>query len=587
MKKQNVIDNSHNRWHYLVWGIGLIFPALFTIVSRVLMAQMSQEVVALLEHDSSTLSKILLIAASLLFGALIAEVSIGLFRCMLQKVRVEEELYERQTLFTRLVRMKLSGLDGLNRGELMQRYNHDVSLAAAAITIDLEKCVYPFLIGIGYCFAIMLKQGFVGIVLLCLIAVIAILNYRYIKKYQRLEKDILARKDDYSRQIDFSYTGKMMIRNCNLRSFAEKQINDAADAILNAEQKKVKLTWKKSISSDLLISFCSTLTLPVVCVIAHYGYLTLPEVMFIASLGASIMGFTSNFANALINLRNDYVSKTRVNELLSIPQENYGTEQEREVAGSKACGENHKVQDEKLRQLADSDSEGLFFHNVTIHYQDHVVLSDLCAEFRKGEITALIGKSGSGKSSLLKAIPQITEYEGEIKIGDVSLNQLPPNVIRKEVTYIADDNELYDTTLIENIRYGNESAATKEILSAMKAAQLLEFINQDTVMEVNAGGEGSRFSGGQKQRIAIARGLLKNSKVMLLDEPTSALDVMTEQKIMKQLRVLADQGACIIMAAHRLSAIASADRICLIKDKKLYENISFTEAIEYLSSGEE
>lgn len=592
MRKNHNIYRMLNCNNYIIWLVGLLFPSLATIVSRVSIAKMSQDIVSEIESGNSNLKIIILIALSLLCGACIAEIAVGIFHYMLQKVRVDSEVKVRDNVFVRIIRMKLCGLEQRNRGEMTQRYNNDTAMVASALTVDIENCIFPFVIGIGYCVVIMFKQVYVGLVLFLLIVIIAIQNVYYLKKFQNIEKAILQAKEAYTGKVDMAYSAKMTIRFFELQRLMNKKIEQAGNEVFNAERKRVALSLKKAFTNDMLITFCSTLTLPIVCVIAKFGYLSLPEVMFIASLSSSIMGFTGSFSNALIQLKRDAVSKQRIEELLLLEQETY-SEQE-SLVDTKVKEEEQSILDTESQTIEDEQIEkkynlepGISFHNVSIRYGEHLVLNQVSMDIRAGEITALVGNSGSGKSSLLKALVGFNDYEGTIRIHNVDIATMTVDEIRNQITYIADDNEMYHTTLVENMKFGNSSATNQDVVTAMNAVGLFEFLDENGVNDIDVGEEGNRLSGGQRQRVAIARGLLKNSKIILLDEPTSAIDVISEQRVMEQLRYLADQGANILMSTHSISAITSADRILMVKDQKLMDSIALDEVIEYLSAGKE
>lgn len=592
MRKNHNIYRMLNCNNYIIWLVGLLFPSLATIVSRVSIAKMSQDIVSEIESGNSNLKTIIFISLSLLCGAFIAEIAVGIFHYMLQKVRVDSEVKVRENVFIRIIRMKLCGLEQRNRGEMTQRYNNDTAMVASALTVDIENCIFPFVIGIGYCVLIMLKQVYVGLFLLLFIVIIAIQNVYYLKKFQNIEKAILQAKEKYTGKIDMSYSAKMTIRFFELQRLMNEKIEQAGNDVYNTERKRVSLSLKKAFTSDMLIAFCSTLTLPIVCVIAKFGYLSLPEVMFITSLSSSIMGFTGSFSNALIQLKRDAVSKQRIEELLFIEQETYSEQEslvdmkEEEEEHSILGVQSQTIEGEQIEKKYNSEPR-ISFQNVSIRYGEHLVLNQVSMDIRAGEITALVGNSGSGKSSLLKALVGFNDYEGTIKIHNVDLATMTVDEIRNQITYIADDNELYHTTLVENIKFGNSLATNQEVVTAMNAVGLFEFLDENGVNDIDVGEEGNRLSGGQRQRVAIARGLLKNSKIILLDEPTSAIDVISEQRVMEQLRYLADQGANILMSTHSISAITSADRILMVKDQKLMDSIALDEVIEYLSAGKE
>ena len=193
------------------------------------------------------------------------------------------------------------------------------------------------------------------------------------------------------------------------------------------------------------------------------------------------------------------------------------------------------------------------------------ILDKINIDISGGKMTALVGLSGSGKSTILNLIPRFYNVtSGDIKIDNQSINDLSINSLRKEISLVSQDTTLFDDTIKNNIAYANLEASNEEITEAAKKSFASEFIEKlpdgyDTVIGEN----GLRLSGGEKQRISIARAMLKRSSIILLDEATSSLDADTEQKIQKALALLTKNKTTVVIA-HRLSTILNSDQIYVI-----------------------
>ena len=187
-----------------------------------------------------------------------------------------------------------------------------------------------------------------------------------------------------------------------------------------------------------------------------------------------------------------------------------------------------------------------------------------------GKMTALVGHSGAGKSTILNLIPRFYNAEsGKIKIDEQPINDLTINSVRKNISLVSQDTTLFDDTIKNNIAYANLDASYEEIVEAGKFSFASEFIEKltkkyDTVIGEN----GVRLSGGEKQRLSIARAILKKSPIILLDEATSSLDAETEDKIQKAISFLT-KGRTTIVIAHRLSTILNSDKIYVIDHGKV------------------
>ena len=212
------------------------------------------------------------------------------------------------------------------------------------------------------------------------------------------------------------------------------------------------------------------------------------------------------------------------------------------------------------------------FENVDFKYSENEVkiLNSLNLKIPGGKMTALVGHSGAGKSTILNLIPRFYNTEsGEIKIDEQSINDLTVNSVRKNISLVSQDTTLFDDTIKNNIAYANLDASYEEIVEAGKFSFASEFIEKlpkkyDTIIGEN----GVRLSGGEKQRLSIARAILKKSPIILLDEATSSLDAETEDKIQKAISFLT-KGRTTIVIAHRLSTILNSDKIYVIDHGKV------------------
>ncbi len=213
------------------------------------------------------------------------------------------------------------------------------------------------------------------------------------------------------------------------------------------------------------------------------------------------------------------------------------------------------------------------FKNVTYGYgQEKDVLNDLSFKVNKGEIYALVGSSGGGKTTICHLIPNFYKIEsGDILIDGVSIKNITMQSLRQNIGIVQQDVYLFNASIKDNILYGNPNATEEDVILAAKRANIHDFVlslenGYDTVI----GERGVKLSGGQKQRLSIARVFLKNPPILILDEATSALDNSTEILIQKSLDELC-KGRTTIVVAHRLSTIKNADTIAVIEDGKIIE----------------
>ena len=209
----------------------------------------------------------------------------------------------------------------------------------------------------------------------------------------------------------------------------------------------------------------------------------------------------------------------------------------------------------------------IIFDNVKFSYSDNEsqILNSINLSLPGKKMTALVGHSGAGKSTIIKLIPRFYNIsEGDIKIDDQSINDCTLFSLRKNISLVSQDTTLFDDTVKNNITYANLDATQKEIEEAAKYSYAHEFIDKlPQKYETIIGENGVRLSGGEKQRLSIARAILKKSPIILLDEATSSLDAETEDKIQKAITFLT-KGRTTIVIAHRLSTILNSDKIYVI-----------------------
>ena len=238
------------------------------------------------------------------------------------------------------------------------------------------------------------------------------------------------------------------------------------------------------------------------------------------------------------------------------------------------------------------DEASIKLNNVNFRYKSNVkniVLKDININIAGKKMTALVGHSGSGKSTILNLIPRVYDvHSGEIVIDNQRIKDLKLNSLRKEISIVDQNTTLFDDTVFNNIKYAKPSASDQEVFNASKISMSTDFIEKlENKFETLIGENGVKLSGGEKQRISIARALLKDSKIILLDEATSSLDSETEEKIQKAIEELTKNKTTVVIA-HRLSTILNSENIYvidkgtveaygkhkeLLKDCSLYKNL--------------
>ncbi|MBE5979546.1 MAG: ABC transporter ATP-binding protein [Paenibacillaceae bacterium] len=216
------------------------------------------------------------------------------------------------------------------------------------------------------------------------------------------------------------------------------------------------------------------------------------------------------------------------------------------------------------------DDYGVEFINVTFGYDGTEVVRDINLKMEKNTMTALVGESGSGKSTLAKLLIHYYDVKkGAICIGGQDISQLSLKMLNDMVSYVSQDNFLFNISLMENIRVGKPGASDHEVMEAAQKAQCIEFINQmPQGFDTMAGDCGNQLSGGEKQRITLARAILKDAPIVVLDEATAYADPENEEKMGEVIARLV-KNKTLLVIAHRLSSVIRADQICVMEKGQL------------------
>ena len=288
--------------------------------------------------------------------------------------------------------------------------------------------------------------------------------------------------------------------------------------------------------------------LPVGVLLYLSGALTPARLTLAIILSLSVIGPVSWFNNAVNDYKSIQYAIRDVNEILELS----------ELADAKepVC----------LKDFAISLKQVRFAYNE----QDGDVLHGIDLTLPQGSFTALVGPSGGGKSTVAKLIARFWDVTGgSISIGGIDIRQIPLSQLAQIVSFVSQDNFLFNCSLLENIRLGNPNASDEEVMAAAKAAQCEEFIQRlDKGWDTPAGEAGGKLSGGERQRIAIARAILKDAPIVILDEATAFTDPENEAQLQASIARLT-KGKTLLVIAHRLSTIKDADHIVVLKNGRM------------------
>jgi len=281
------------------------------------------------------------------------------------------------------------------------------------------------------------------------------------------------------------------------------------------------------------------------------GAITPGEVLVVIAYAGTVYQPMSGIASTIGELRAASAAAERVFEVLDQP---------------------HVVAPRHATPPAARAQGRLSFDKVSFEYSaGRRVLDDISFSVDPGQLVALVGPTGAGKSTIASLLLRLYDPRtGCVTLDDVDLRRLPLGWLREQIAFVPQEPALFNASLRENIRYGRLNATDEEVLSAAMAANLDELLEDPRGLDLVVGGRGNTLSGGQRQRVAIARAFLKNAPVLILDEPTSALDAATEVLVMDALEQLfADRTAIVI--AHRLSTVYRASQVLVVREGRIVQ----------------
>jgi subfamily B ATP-binding cassette protein MsbA len=230
------------------------------------------------------------------------------------------------------------------------------------------------------------------------------------------------------------------------------------------------------------------------------------------------------------------------------------------------------VTDKRNAQVARSFSNGIWFDNVSFAYKETPVLKNIDLTIAAGQMVAVVGMSGVGKSTLVDLIPRFYDVTaGRVCVDGVDVRDLTVRSLRAQIAIVTQHTFLFNDTIRRNIAYGEPERSMEDVIAAAKAAHAHEFIlGLPKQYDSMIGEMGMQLSGGQRQRLAIARAVLKNAPILILDEATSSLDTESERLVQDALETLMSTRTTIVIA-HRLSTVRKADRIVVMVDGAVVE----------------
>ena len=458
----------------------------------------------------------------------------------------------REKLFTHIHKLPFTFFEDNETGQLMSRIMNDVNIMQSTITRMLKEFIQngiTLIALLGWIFYLKWDWALISILILP-IMILPIGNIaRKLKKLSHKGQEILA---DLSSTILESFSGVKVVRAFGMEDMESQKFNSFSGSFLNVMKKNVKYVEIPSPFLELLGVISASV------ILWYGGFQVLTDKVSQGTFLAFIVGLFMMYAPVRLliklyaNIQSSLAAAERVFSVLDLEEE--------------------KINEGNLELFGLKKS--IEYQNIAFKYpsRDTQVLSNINIVLEKSKILAIVGMSGSGKTSLVDLLFRFHDpLSGKILIDGINIKDYTLKSLRGSLSLVSQETFLFNDTIRKNIAYGRPDASEVDIVEAAKAAHVDLFANSfDGGYDTIIGERGVKLSGGQRQRISIARAILRNSSILVLDEATSALDSESEKSVQDALNNLMEDRTT-FMIAHRLSTIKHADSIIVLDKGKIVE----------------
>ncbi|MBW3520228.1 ABC transporter ATP-binding protein [Flavobacterium sp. NKUCC04_CG] len=458
----------------------------------------------------------------------------------------------RNAMYKKTVELPLSFFSEKRKGDVISRMTSDVLEIQYSFLSILEIIIrepLTILFTIIAMFAISTK---LTLFVFIFIPISGIIISKLGKTLKKSSQKASEEQGFFLSLIEESLAGLKVIKGFN----SEKRFNDKfQDSTLSFYHLNNKILNRQNLSSPLS-EFLGIVTIAVLLVFGGTMVLvdkTLSGSMFIGyiAMAYNILTPAKAISKGLYSLKRGDAAAERILEILE---------------------ETNQIENKKDAIVKNSFESDININNISFQYEKETVLKDFSLKINKGQTVALVGQSGSGKSTIANLLTRFWDINsGSITIDGIELRDLDLHSLRALTGLVTQDSILFNDTIKNNLKIGKENATDEEIVDALKIANAYEFVKDLPLgIDTNIGDSGNKLSGGQKQRLSIARAVLKNPPIMILDEATSALDTESEKLVQDAIENMMKNRTSIVIA-HRLSTIQKADLIVVMQKGRIVE----------------
>ncbi len=466
-------------------------------------------------------------------------------------------------MYEHLLYADLAYVQSQSSGRLISRFTNDIILMRGAVSNMLVGCAKYFLSVVFLIIIMFSLEPFLSMFVFLAFPIAIYPVQKLGRKMRRITGDAQEELSNYTARLDETFQSIKIIKSFCAEKIESVRAKEITTKILTFYKKSAMLN---SLTSPVMEFLCG---LAIACVLWYGGFQVISGDMTIGELFTFIAAFVSAYrpfkslVSLNVNLQEGLAAANRIFNILDTKP---------------------LIQDNANALKPDFGCPEIFFEKITLNFEEKEAIKLVNLKIEKAKTYAIVGKSGSGKTSLANLLVRFYDpTEGRVLINSNDIKDISVTHLRNQIAMVSQDTILVDASIAENIAYGNLAATRQEIIDAAKHADADEFISKlvdgyDTVIGIG----GCTLSGGQKQRLAIARAFLKNSPIMLFDEATSALDPESEQSIVHSFTNLR-KGKTTLIITHRLASIRDVDKIIVMKNGEIEEQGTHEELINLKS----
>ena len=465
----------------------------------------------------------------------------------------------RDSLYDHIQDLPLSFFQKEKTGVLMSRITNDVSIIKAMVSTVVTGALRDLFTIVGLTFVIFYRDWRMALCALIVLPVAFFPVVKFGRRVRRISTGCQESMADINTFLHETFAGNKIVKAFGMESYEKRRFFEKTRRLFKLEMKSVIV---KSLSSPVM-EFLGGIGIAFIIWYGGHRVIT----------GVSTAGTFFSFMAAVLMLYDPVKKLAKLNN--AVQEGLAATDRVFDIIEKQT-----DIREDKNPVIIKSKPHEVIFENVFFKYNDAFVLNDINLEVKAGEILALVGMSGGGKTTLVNLIPRFFDAtRGSVMIDGIDIRKVSVDSLRDQIAIVTQEPILFNDTVKNNIAYGDRNAPEEDIEKAAKAAYAYDFIqNFSDKFDTEIGELGGRLSGGEKQRICIARALLKNAPILILDEATSSLDTEAETLVKKALENLM-KGRTTFVIAHRLSTIGYANRIAVIVDGKIIEEGSHDELI--------